>query len=560
MRTPVHARLPCFLAAGWLALAVYPSAAQFPAFRVVPDGTNGMVPSILKPEPPKPASTNPPPPRMKPVPAAAGGYSRRIEAQPAKPAARPAPSRTAASRTASAATNEAAATAPTPEPPAWAAEVGKKLEESLAQLESTRQSIAAERVPLAQSLDKLENELIEARKEYETVKRQLDGRNLDLNNLRNEIKAREQEKSYLSSLLSEYIRNLETRLHIIELTRYAEAIKAAGLATENSSLKPAEVFAEQVKVVDLSLQRLDGLIGGDRFAARAAGEDGLVKNGACVLLGPVAFFASDDGALVGIAEQRIGSIEPSIEGFQDPGHVPFVRDLVQNGWGEMPFDGSLGMARKVELTEETVVEHFLKGGAVMWPILGVAVFAGLIALFKWISLSAVRSPSVRQVARLIEAVGRNDHAAAIEAARTMKGPSGAMLRTGVEHLGQSKELIEEVMFEHMLDARFRFQKLLPFLAVSAASAPLLGLLGTVTGIITTFKLLTVFGSGDIKMLSGGISEALITTEYGLYVAIPALLAHSMLSRKAKALADRMERLAISLLGEVEKARARSPAS
>ncbi len=434
-----------------------------------------------------------------------------------------------------------------------------KLEESLAQLEATRTSIAAERIPLAKSLDKLENELIEARKEYETVKRQLDGRNLDLNNLRNEIKAREQEKSYLSSLLGEYIRNLETRLHIIELARYAEAIKAAGLATENSSLKPAEVFAEQVKVVDLSLKRLDSLIGGERFPARAAGEDGLVKDGACVLLGPVAFFAADDGSLAGIAEQRIGSLEPSIEGFQDPSHVPFVRDLVQNGWGEMPFDASLGMARKVELTEETVVEHFLKGGAVMWPILGVAIFAALVALYKWIALSIVRSPSPRQVAKMLEAVGRNDQAAAIDAARPMKGPSGAMLRAGITHLGQSKELIEEVMFEHMLDARFRFQKLLPFLAVSAASAPLLGLLGTVTGIITTFKLLTVFGSGDIKMLSGGISEALITTEYGLYVAIPSLLAHSMLSRKAKALSDRMERLAISLLSEVEKNKSRSAA-
>lgn len=560
MRTPVHARCLPVLAAVALALAAGRAAAQFPAFRVVPDGTNGMVPSILKPEPPKPPSTNPPPPRMKPVPAAAGGFSRRIEAEPAKAPAKPAPRPSATRRPAPASTNAPAASiavAPTNEPPAWAAQVGLKLEESLAQIEATRTAIANERIPLAQSLDKLENELVEARKEYETVKRQLDGRTLDLNNLRNEIKAREQEKSYLSSLLGEYIRNLETRLHIIELARYAEAIKAAGLATENSSLKPAEVFAEQVKVVDLSLKRLDNLIGGDRFPARAAGEDGLVKDGACVLLGPVAFFASDDGDLAGIAEQRIGSLEPSVEGFQDVTLAPLVRDLVQNGWGEMPFDGSLGSARKVEETEETVVEHFLKGGAVMWPILGVAVFGALVALFKWVTLSLVRMPSGRQLAKLLDAVGKGDPAAALEAVRPMRGPAAGMLRAGAEHLSQGKELIEEVMFEHMLDAKFRFAKLLPFIAVVAACAPLLGLLGTVTGIISTFKLLTVFGSGDIKMLSGGISEALITTEYGLYVAIPALLAHSFLSRKAKALGDRMERFAISFLGEIEKARARS---
>ena len=90
------------------------------------------------------------------------------------------------------------------------------------------------------------------------------------------------------------------------------------------------------------------------------------------------------------------------------------------------------------------------------------------------------------------------------------------------------------------------------MAVSAACAPLLGLLGTVTGIISTFNLMTVFGSGDIKMLSSGISEALITTEYGLYVAIPCVLAHSFLSRKAKSVADKMEHVAVRFMCEVGK--------
>jgi biopolymer transport protein ExbB len=81
------------------------------------------------------------------------------------------------------------------------------------------------------------------------------------------------------------------------------------------------------------------------------------------------------------------------------------------------------------------------------------------------------------------------------------------------------------------------------------------LLGTVTGIINTFKLLTVFGSGDVKMLSGGISEALITTEFGLIVAIPTLLAHAFLSRRAKGITDRMEQLAIGFITELERSRA-----
>jgi biopolymer transport protein ExbB len=129
-----------------------------------------------------------------------------------------------------------------------------------------------------------------------------------------------------------------------------------------------------------------------------------------------------------------------------------------------------------------------------------------------------------------------------------------MVRAGAGHLDSPKDLIEEVMYEKMLETRFRLNKALPLIAVSAACAPLLGLLGTVTGIISTFKLITVFGSGDVKMLSAGISEALITTEYGLYVAIPSILAHSFLSRKVKAILDRMERVGIEFLTEVEKAR------
>jgi hypothetical protein len=74
----------------------------------------------------------------------------------------------------------------------------------------------------------------------------------------------------------------------------------------------------------------------------------------------------------------------------------------------------------------------------------------------------------------------------------------------------------------------------------------------VTGIINTFKLITVFGSGDVKTLSGGISEALITTEFGLIVAIPSLLLHSFLSRKARGIVGRLEAAAVALVNQVAK--------
>ena len=96
------------------------------------------------------------------------------------------------------------------------------------------------------------------------------------------------------------------------------------------------------------------------------------------------------------------------------------------------------------------------------------------------------------------------------------------------------------------------ERYLETLGTIAAISPLLGLLGTVTGIINTFKLITVFGSGDVKTLSGGISEALITTEFGLIVAIPSLLLHAFLSRKARGVVNEMEKAAVAFINQVSK--------
>jgi len=442
----------------------------------------------------------------------------------------------------------------------WVATVGPKLEASLAELAAVRQTIADEKIPMAKTLTAAEAELTEARKRFEDAKRQLDRRNLDLGNLRNEVTSREQEKSYLSSLLGEFTRNFETRLHIAELGRYQAVVEAARLAPENGTLKPEEVFARQVALVEASLKRLADLCGGDRFEGRAAGEDGLVKNGTFALLGPVAYFASEDGALSGIAEQRLGSLEPAVQPYADPTFAALTREFVAKGEGRVPFDPTLGSARKIEETRESLREHIAKGGPVVAPILGLAGVVTVVSIVKWILLALVRLPSEKRLAGLLRAVRQRDREAAARAAAGLRGPAGVMLRAGVEQLDAPKDLIEEVMFETLLDTRFRINKALPLISVSAACAPLLGLLGTVTGIIGTFKLITVFGSGDVKMLSAGISEALITTELGLCVAIPSLVAHSFLSRKAKAIIDGMERIAIAFMTDVEKARTKGDAA
>lgn len=432
------------------------------------------------------------------------------------------------------------------------ASVQQRLEQSLAELSALRGQIADEKIPLGRKLSALEDELVTIRREYQQTARLLDSRTLDLSNLRTEIKSRQDEKSYVSNLLSEYLRNFESRLHITELQRYKAVLASAKLAPENSNLSDLEVYYAQSALVAASLERLHDALGGTRFDGTAVDPSGLVKHGTFLLIGPAALFRSDDGKTVGTAEQRLGSLEPAAIDFDTEENTKAAAKAVVASKGQFPLDPTLGNAHKIEETKETAVEHFLAGGPVMWPILALAFAALLVALWKWFELSRVREFSDDRIRTLLSAVARHDRQAAAEAASAIGGPAGEMLNAGIDHIKEPRELVEEVMYEKILAVRLKLNRFIPFVAISASSAPLLGLLGTVTGIMTTFKLITVFGSGDVKMLSSGISEALITTEYGLMVAIPSLLLHAFLSRKARSIMDQMEKAAIAFLNQLSK--------
>lgn len=428
--------------------------------------------------------------------------------------------------------------------------IQRQLAESIAELNQLRDNMAAEQIPLSRRLHELENELTAARQEFQDTSRTLDKSTLELSNLGTEIKRSSDEVTYLSNLLGEYTRGFESRLHITELRRYEDTLNAAKLAPENKTLSTGEVYAAQMGLVTTALERLHEVLGGARFDATAVDTNGIVRTGQVVLVGPAALFRSSDGLAVGTAEQRLGSLEPTIMSFSTPELASAAGQLVSDGRGVLPLDPTLGDAHQIAATEETLLEHIKKGGPVMYPILGMAGAALLVALYKWISFLALRKPSRKDVDALIDCVARRDFEGAQQRAAQMRGPLGKMLAAGVAHLREPRQLVEEIMYEIVLTTRLRLQRMLPFVAICAASAPLLGLLGTVTGIINTFKLITIFGSGDVKTLSSGISEALITTEFGLIVSIPSLLLHSFLSRKATGVVQEMETTAIAMVNHI----------
>lgn len=425
-----------------------------------------------------------------------------------------------------------------------------RLEASLAELAALRKQIADESIPLSRELNRLQTEYESLQDEYRKVARLRDSRALDLGNLTREIKGREEQGVYLTDTLDQYVKNWISRLPISELQRFETIAEEAELAADNEALKDQDVFRTQARVVEAALERLGDALGGTRFEGQALDPSGTLLNGTFVLVGPTEFFRAADGSITGPVEQQLNSFEPSVVAYTTPQQTATAEIVVNNGRGDLPVDPTLGSARLIEQTTETISEHLMKGGPVVWPILVLAGASVLTALFKWIGLTTIPNPGPKKLAALLAAIKERRREGAIEAARAIPGPTGRMLQAGVEHLSEPKELIEEIMYEKILATRLSVQRFLPFIAISAAAAPLLGLLGTVTGIIGTFKMITLFGTGDVKTLSGGISEALITTELGLVAAIPALLLHAFLSRKAKGITDRMEQAGLAFINQV----------
>ena len=430
-------------------------------------------------------------------------------------------------------------------------DIQRRAKESVAELNALREKITAEKIPLNKELRELEVELGKLKADSLAASRDLAARAVDLTNLDLENKKLRDQGTYLSALFSDYAVELESRLHVTELERYAEALETAKAAPDNANLLPRDVYVAQAALLGTSIDRLEDALGGTRFEAEAVDANSAVKKGTVVLIGPCAIFVSADGKSVGAADTELGSLAPSIFAFTRPEDAAAAEKTARDGVGFMPLDPTQGDAHKLaEANNETFFEHVKKGGPVMIPIFVMAGLALLIALYKWLALSLVRKPSRRQMARLLEAVRAGDKGEAQRVAHAMRGPGGKMLAAGADHIDEPRDLIEEVMYETVLTTRLKLQRMLPFIAICAASAPLLGLLGTVTGIINTFKMIEVFGSSDVQSLSGGISEALITTKFGLIVAIPSLLLHAFLARKTRGVLGRMETGAVTFVNEV----------
>jgi len=255
-----------------------------------------------------------------------------------------------------------------------------------------------------------------------------------------------------------------------------------------------------------------------------------------VRVGPFVIFAEQGNTFLNYNGENntLASLEA-----QPPGRIVSAAGRVANaGEGEIvkgPLDPSRGQLLAIQKDVPSLQERINAGGVIGRIILGVLAIGlvlGVLRLFMLITTSmAVRGQA-----------GNPEN--------PKKGnPLGRVLQVYEEHKNDDLETLELKLDEQILRENAKLELGLNFLKLIAAVAPLLGLLGTVTGMIRTFQAITLFGTGDPQIMADGISEALITTVLGLVTAIPILLLHSFASSAARASQQVLDEQAAGLVAQ-----------
>jgi biopolymer transport protein ExbB len=197
-------------------------------------------------------------------------------------------------------------------------------------------------------------------------------------------------------------------------------------------------------------------------------------------------------------------------------------------------DPTRGQLLALLVQSPSLAERIAQGKEVGYVIIALGIVGLAIAIWRLLALSAIAAQVNKQTKNL-EQAGNN--------------PLGRVLKIAHDNPESDVEALELKLGEAILKELPKFNSMLPFLKIISVVAPLLGLLGTVTGMIVTFQAITLYGAGDPKLMAGGISTALVTTVLGLCVAIPTVFLHTLVQSRAKRLTQILQEEAAGMLSE-----------
>ena len=398
----------------------------------------------------------------------------------------------------------------------------------------------------------------EANREREArFRREESNQEAELNRLEREVAAAEAEASRLEALRNELDRELEElRAQLAERQgEFGElfGVARAAAADLNEQLNDSlistqypgrgEVLTRMARASSLpTIEELEALW---YTMLQEAGEQGkVVRYDAPVITGDN---RSDSETVV-----RIGSFSAfTDEGYLVPregtlrylvrqpggGAIGAAEDVFSydgSGVVEGLIDPSLGTLLGLVVETPTFGERVAQGGGIGYAIIVVAVFGVLLALYRWAALLMVE--------RKVSAQRKSSTASA-------DNPLGRVMIAYNDNKGADLETLQMRLDDAVLKELPKLESGLNVVKVLAAVAPLMGLLGTVIGMIVTFQAITLFGTGDPKLMAGGISQALVTTVQGLIAAIPLLLLHAFASGASRRVSQILEEQSVSLVAE-----------
>lgn len=401
----------------------------------------------------------------------------------------------------------------------------RDIQAAQAALATTEAELGRQRTQLARELNAVQNRVLQLREQAVAARRLADEETLSLAQIETRLEAWREQSRFQSGLLAGYLDGLGLR---------------TPFSTDGDSTMASDLAALQ-QVLERQTARLD-----PRWQTRQlALADGRLVAADLLQLGPLQWYwlPAGPGTAAG------GGLAASVDGMQRQqlaftgSALAQLQALREQGNGTLRFDPTLSRAIQLAGDEESWFGHLQRGGRWVVPILAFGVFATLVALAKgfWLQRLPPLLPALAE--RAATALQQGDAAVTVLRAQ-LKGMQAELLEQALSSTGREQR--EERLYATLLEQRAQLERWLGAIALTASVAPLLGLLGTVSGMITTFRLMTLFGAGDASAVSSGISEALITTELGLVVAIPALLAHALMSRRIRTRLTQLEADAVRL--------------
>ncbi|HEY2772579.1 MAG TPA: MotA/TolQ/ExbB proton channel family protein [Candidatus Binatia bacterium] len=279
-----------------------------------------------------------------------------------------------------------------------------------------------------------------------------------------------------------------------------------------------------------------------RFQTPVTGADGTARNAEVVRVGP--FVAMSNGQYLNFMPS-LGTL--AVLPRQPAASLVDLAMKIQHttgGYTEAAIDPSRGALLSMLVQRPTVIERIRKGQEVGYLIIAVGLIGLALAIYQAIYLLAVRSRVRRQLADIASPAADN--------------PLGRVLgavRTSPSTIEEDAEVVELRVSEAVLREVPRLERFQAFLRLAVAAGPLLGLIGTVIGMIITFQSITESGSSDPRLMANGIGQAMIATVLGLGVAIPLLFLNAGLSSLSRAIVQILDEQSTGLLAEsLERAR------